>query len=120
MRQLGGSIGLAIFTVVLNNKFDVQLSSLLSSEQLYDLKRSLSTLGRLSLQQQAVVGSIFADSFNEQMRICMYLAIGALLAAVATYSRQPASIAEAQDRQKAMMQGKTDLDMIQTSAVKDS
>lgn len=104
-RVLGGSIGLSMATIVLNNKLSQQLRGVLDPAKLKALEQSLNTIGSLSPANQARVGQVYTDSFNEQMRICTYLSIFTLLAALATYERNPANVALMKKRQQAMADG---------------
>lgn len=100
-RILGGSIGLAIATIVLNNKLDKKLTGVLNPTQLSNLKQSLSTIRELPLGEQGAVAQVYSNSFNQQMRICTYLSVVCVVASLATYSRTPASIAAARAKQEA-------------------
>lgn len=100
-RILGGSIGLAIATIILNDKLSKELAGMLDPTQLTTLQRSLSTIRDLEPRQQAAVAGVYAEAFNQQMRICTYVSVGCLLASLATFSRHPASIADARARQEA-------------------
>ena len=99
-RILGGSVGLATFTIVLNDKLRRKLVSVLDATELSNLQRSLSTVEDLQLEQQGAVGKVYSEAFNQQMRICTYVSVLCLLASVATFSRHPASIEDAKARQQ--------------------
>lgn len=89
-RMLGGSIGLAIATIVLNRNFTAELSSILTPTELSNLRQSLSTLLQLQPTQQLAVTKVFANSFNDQLRICTYIAAVGVLASLSTWTRVPA------------------------------
>ena len=107
-RILGGSVGLAIATIVLNNKLRDGLSGKLTDGQIGSLEKSLSTLKDLDLSEQSLVAQVYADSFNAQMRICTYVSIIGLLAAMATYQKTPASVAAMREKQEAVSSGTSD------------
>ncbi|KAL8699912.1 MAG: hypothetical protein Q9201_005739 [Fulgogasparrea decipioides] len=104
-RILGGSIGLSVATIVLNNKLNSSLSGVLDAAKIKSLKQSLDTMSDLSPVNQGLVAQVYKNSFNEQMRICTYLSAAALLAAIATYQKHPASVQAMRDKQTAMTKG---------------
>ena len=62
-RLLDGNIGLAIATIVLNSHFDSDLSSMLSSSIISDLKKSLNTFGKLNPIQKQAVAASYSNAF---------------------------------------------------------
>ena len=100
-RVLGGSIGLAIATIVLNNKLSERLSAILSSEHITQLQRSFSTIHSLEPQHQAIVGMVYSEAFKQQMQICAFVSVGCLAAALATFSRNPPEITAPRSNQEA-------------------
>ena len=95
-------------TIVLNNKLSTGLAGALDPARIKELEQSLSTISSLSPENQALVAKVYADSFNEQMRVCCYLSIFALLAAIATYQRNPASVEAMKEKQKATADDSSD------------
>ena len=89
-------------TIVLNSKLRKDLSGTLTDDQIGALEKSLNTLKDLNLSEQGLVAQVYADSFNDQMRICTYLSILGLLAAIATYQKTPASVAAMKEKQQAV------------------
>jgi hypothetical protein len=83
--MLGGSIGLAVATIVLNKK-------LVSASQLLDLQRGLSTMTRLPPMTQFVIIRVYAQSFNEDVCICTYASAFSILPALATWQRNRMSL----------------------------
>ncbi|KAL9103460.1 MAG: hypothetical protein Q9163_001488 [Psora crenata] len=100
-RMLGGSIGLSISTIVLNNKLRNGLAGALDPPRIKSLQQSLSTISTLSPANQGLVAQLFSEAFNDQMRICTYLSAATLLAAIATYQKNPPSVAAMKERQNA-------------------
>ncbi|KAF2433345.1 putative MFS multidrug transporter [Tothia fuscella] len=98
-RVLGDSIGLSIATIVFNADLSKGLSSQLSTSELQSFHRSLSTISSLDPGQRAAVIQVYAESFNKQVRICTYVAIFGLLAAIATWQKHPVSIEVMRQRQ---------------------
>ncbi|KAL8730918.1 MAG: hypothetical protein Q9181_004490 [Wetmoreana brouardii] len=107
-RILGGSIGLSMATIVLNNKLNSNLAGVLDAAKIKSLKQSLDTMSDLSPVNQGLVVKVYKNSFNEQMRICTYLSAAALLAAIATYQRHPASVQAMRNKQTAMTEESLD------------
>ena len=102
-RMLGGSIGLSMATIVLNNKLSTGLAGVLDPARIKFLEQSLNNISTLNPTDQALVAQTYTDAFNAQMRICTYLSAVALVAAIATYQKNPASVARLREKQKAMM-----------------
>jgi hypothetical protein len=95
-RVLGGSLGLAIATIIFNHHIANDLPNSLSPTQLSNLQQSITTIYDLDLQQQAEVAKVFASSFNQQMRICTYLSAVALVVAIFTWQKNPANVEDSQ------------------------
>jgi len=111
-RVLGGNIGLAIATIIFNRRVATDLSEALSATQLENLQQSLSTISSLNLSQQAAVATVFSNSFNEQMRVCIYLLAVALIVALLTWQKNPPSVAENKARQTALAESQVDKDIV--------
>ena len=101
-RALGGTIGLSIATIVLNNKLSTCLDGVLDPVRVKSLEQSLNNILTLNPNDQDLVAQAYTDAFNSQMRICTYLSAVALLAAIATYQKNPASVARLKEKQRAM------------------
>ena len=98
-RILGGSIGLSMATIILDNKVRNGLARILDPARVKSLEQSLKNISTLTTDDQALVAQMYKDAFNEQMRICTYLSAVALVAALATYLKNPASVAAKKERQ---------------------
>lgn len=90
-RTLGGSIGLAIATIIFNNKImsSSRIYSTLTPTEVESLYRSPLVISTFSLPEQQVVGEVFADAFTAQMWAAMYVAVAALVVSVGTIERHP-------------------------------
>jgi hypothetical protein len=66
---MGGAIGLAIVTTVMNQYIQTHLSGILTLEQLHELLRSTRGFEDLPPGAIEVVKKVFAGAFNLQMRI---------------------------------------------------
>ena len=100
-RMLGGSLGLSIATIVLNNKLRNGLTGILDPAQIKSLEQALDSISVLNPASQALVERIYTDAFNEQMRICTYVSAAALLAAILTYQKNPPAVAARKKNQNA-------------------
>jgi len=68
-RPLGGAIGLAITTTVLNSYIKSSLRGLLTPEQLGGLLESIDVINFLPPEQQAQVRQSFSHGYNLQMKV---------------------------------------------------
>lgn len=107
-RILGGSIGLSMSTIVLNNKLNNGLAGVLDPARIKSLEQSLNNISTLSPANQGLVAQMYTDAFNEQMRICTYLSAAAVLAAITTYQKNPASVAAMREKQNATAEESSD------------
>lgn len=97
-RLLGGNIGLAIATIVLNQQLVTDLSSIVPADELNNLRHSLLALSLLTPEQAEVVQGSFARAFQIQLDINMGVAGAALLFAVCTWERRPTTFAQLLER----------------------
>lgn len=99
-RVLGGSIGLAVATIIFNAAVKSDLSDILTPSQLQAIQQSLTTIGTLTESQQAAVANVFAESFNQQMRVCTYISAATFVAALLTWQKNPPSVVAAAAQNK--------------------
>jgi len=95
MRVLGGSIGVAASNGIYNSMAHSRLQGILTYEQISDLQTSTSILQSLKPVQAEAVRVVYADSFSQSMRVCMYIAIASLVASLATWQKNPPSVSKA-------------------------
>lgn len=88
MRLIGGSIGIAVCTNILNNKVR-SASAILSQQQLRDLLRNAQTLESLPPTQQSTVRELFARGYNEETHVLIAFSGAALLATLMMSERKP-------------------------------
>lgn len=100
VRVLGGSIGLAVATILFNHRLSKDLLSVLSPAEIETLQRSLETISNLQPSQKIAVAKAFADSFNDQMRLCLGVCAASVLVAISTWQRNPATLEENRNKQK--------------------
>lgn len=85
-RILGGTIGLAVSTIIFNIRVGTDLKGILSPSEITALRRTLNSIPYFSVAQQAAISYAFALSFNEQMRVCMYIAAVCWVVSASTWS----------------------------------
>ena len=56
-------------------------------------------MANLTISEQAEVVEVYSMSFKQSMRICTYVAAFGVLAAIATWQRNPVDIADARKRE---------------------
>lgn len=92
-RILGGNIGLAIATVIQNNKLGSGLRDVLSPSQIADLRQSLNAIQNFSASGAAAVGGVFQNAFITRIEVFVVLAGVCLLLCAFIYDRKPPSFA---------------------------
>jgi hypothetical protein len=97
-RLLGGNIGLAIATIVLNQQLISDLSGIVPSDELDNLRHSLLAMSSLTAQQAEVVRQAFADAFKTQVVINIGVAGAAFVFAMCTWERHPTTFAQVLQR----------------------
>ncbi|KAF1828905.1 MFS general substrate transporter [Decorospora gaudefroyi] len=79
IRVLGGTIGLAICSALLNNHIQADASKFLSVQQVAALLESFSAINQLPLELQLEVRRVYATGYSQQMRVMLYFCIVCLL-----------------------------------------
>ncbi|KAI6085737.1 drug resistance transporter EmrB/QacA subfamily [Hypoxylon rubiginosum] len=93
IRVLGGTIGLAISSTVLNNHLASNLPSLLSPSDIQEISNSVQYVNTLPDETRDAVRQVFADGFNEQMRVMMYFSVVVFVFSLALWERRLRSAA---------------------------
>ena len=78
---------------VLNNHVNPRLGQLLSGEQLRQISESVQYISALPDGTRDTVRRVFADGYNAQMRVVLYINAGVFLGALALWERRPRSTA---------------------------
>ena len=91
-RILGGAIGLACSTIVLNIRFGTDLQGILSAAEIRSLRESLNVIPSFTVEKQVAVQHAFAHAFSDQFRVCMYIAVACVILSLCNYSRYPVSL----------------------------
>ncbi|KAI4159145.1 MAG: hypothetical protein LQ342_006849 [Letrouitia transgressa] len=89
VRVLGGTIGLAICTAVLNEHVRSQLTSVLPPLQITNILQSVSSISRLDATAEKAVRQVFAEGYSQQMRIMTYFSAVVFLVSLLVWERQP-------------------------------
>lgn len=97
-RLLGGNLGLAIATIVLNQELVSDLSGIVPPDEINNLRHSLLAISSLTAQQAEVVRQAFADAFKTQLVINMGVAAAAFVFAICTWERHPTTFAQVLQR----------------------
>ncbi|KAI5307057.1 hypothetical protein KEM56_005235 [Ascosphaera pollenicola] len=93
-RLIGGNAGLAVSTIVLNQRITTNLGGEVSPDMLDKLRHSLLTLSEATPAQQAAVQKIFADSFRINMLCCMCIAALAFCVGLLSYQKHPPALVQ--------------------------
>ncbi|MCJ1393515.1 hypothetical protein MMC18_006390 [Xylographa bjoerkii] len=89
IRVLGGTIGLALCSTILNNQLKTSLLSVLGPAQLRNILDSTAAVASLEPVQQVAVQTAFATGFNKQMRIMIAFTAAAFLSTLLIWERKP-------------------------------
>ena len=87
-RILGGSIGLAVCTNILNKKVKSE-SSFLSSQQMNDLLQSTQTIKTLPPNLQEAMRQVFGKGYNEEMQALTAFGGATVLATLMMWEKKP-------------------------------
>ena len=89
IRVLGGTIGLAVCTVVLNNHMRHSLRSVLSPQQVTGILQSVSSISDLDATTGKAVRRVYAEGYKQQMRIMTYISAAVFLVSLLIWERRP-------------------------------
>ncbi|KAL4937317.1 hypothetical protein BDV06DRAFT_232667 [Aspergillus oleicola] len=88
LRMLGGALGVAIATAILNSRLKGDLDSLLSQQELDAVLDSAQTIGSLRPSVQDTVRRVFGDAYNQQMKAAGGFSVAQLLVVVLVWKRK--------------------------------
>ena len=103
-------IGLATSTIIFNIRVGKDLPSVLDPSQIHSLRQTLNAVSSFTEQQQEAVRHTFAQSFNDQLRICMYVSAVCWVITWACWSNTPADLAKRKQAHDAMIEGREVID----------
>lgn len=89
LRFLGGAIGLAIASNILNGHLRSHLSSVLTSHDLHLFLENMKDIKFVSTNLQDLVEKVFADSYTTQLRVMIGFAGAQLFATLLLIKRGP-------------------------------
>lgn len=121
-RVFGGALGLAICTVLFNERVQSALGpgsgSGFSEHDLEQIHRSPLTLVTLPADLRDQVREVYLLGFRDQMMTMTIVAVLAVLVSVGTHRREPAPIIEAMAQHKEVAARSTDTELESTSSVR--
>ncbi|ROW13285.1 hypothetical protein VPNG_05429 [Cytospora leucostoma] len=97
VRVLGGTIGLAICSALLNNHIKAEASKFLNPEQVAALLGSFQSIKSLDPEVQLEVRSVYATGYSQQMRVMLYFCIVSLFALLLLVEKKPRRFETTQD-----------------------
>lgn len=89
LRILGGAIGVAIATNLLNNYVTSKLSSVLSANQLREVLQSTQVVATLEPALQARVKTAFAEGYNRQVGAMLGFSAAEFVALLLMWEKKP-------------------------------
>ncbi|WPH03891.1 Hypothetical protein R9X50_00677400 [Acrodontium crateriforme] len=89
VRVLGGTIGLAILSQVLNRDVERQLNTIVPPAVVQEIYQSVSTINRLNPAQQYAVRVVFADGYTLLMKVLAGFSGLVLFIAFMLWEKQP-------------------------------
>ena len=89
IRVLGGTIGLAVCTAVLNEHVRHSLSLVLPPQQISGILQSVSSISDLDATAEKAVRRVFAEGYNQQMRIMTYFSAVVFFVSLLAWERRP-------------------------------
>lgn len=92
-RVLGGTIGLAIATSVMNAYLRSDLSRNLDQDQVEMVLQATATIDSLPEALQSIVRTSFGRGYNLQMKIMIGFAVASLPATLLMWTKEPIMIA---------------------------
>ena len=106
---MGGAIGLAASTIILNARFVDELPGILTPYELNSLRQSLNYIPLLSYEQQIAVAETFAKSFDDQLRYCTYVAAACVVISVFTFAKHPTNLVKRKALGEELLAGRISL-----------
>ncbi|OTB00543.1 hypothetical protein M426DRAFT_324209 [Hypoxylon sp. CI-4A] len=96
IRVLGGTVGLAISSTILNNHLSSKLPDLLSPTDIEQISDSVQYINTLPEETRDAVRQVFADGYSEQLRVMMYFSAAVWVFAATLWERKLRSAATIQ------------------------
>jgi len=97
-RLLGGNIGLALSTVILNSHLTTDLPGILTPQQIENVRRSLNAIETFSPREVVAVAEAFANAFKGQPQACTGVSAACFLLCFLTWQRRPPSFVDVEEK----------------------
>jgi hypothetical protein len=124
-RVFGGALGLAVCTIVFNEKLRLSLGpgsgSGLGEQELSQIHRSLMAVLALPDGLRLEVIGVYVDAFRDQMLVMVVVAIAALVLSVGTYKSRPSHVVGVMVQHKELAgrsNGRRDVELSSVSSVR--
>ncbi|KAI0892714.1 drug resistance transporter EmrB/QacA subfamily [Annulohypoxylon nitens] len=88
IRVLGGTIGLAISSTILNNRLSSELPALLNPGDIQQISDSVQYINTLPDATRDAVRQVFADGYSSQLRVMMYFSAAVWIFAATLWERK--------------------------------
>lgn len=95
IRVLGGTIGLAVCSALLNNYLAEQTSKFLTPEQIAEIILAPRNIASLPTEVQSRTRSTFAEGYSQQMRVMLYFSIASVVSLILLTERHPRRVLDA-------------------------
>jgi hypothetical protein len=93
-RILGGNIGLALATIILNSHLTSDLAGMLTPQQINDVRRSLNAIETFTPREIAAVAESFARAFKTQLQACAGVSAACFVVCFLAWQRHPPSFVD--------------------------
>ena len=97
IRVLGGTIGLAICSALLNNHIKAETSQFLSRDQVAALLESFRAIENFPENTQLEVRKVYAAAYSQQMRVMLYFCLVSLVSLLLLAEKQPRKLTTTAD-----------------------
>ncbi|KAH9908369.1 drug resistance transporter EmrB/QacA subfamily [Xylariomycetidae sp. FL2044] len=97
IRTLGGTIGLAISSTVLNNYLSAHLPSILSQQDIKQISESVQYINSLPDSTRDAVRHVFAQGYGEQLRVMMYFSAAGWICSLVLWERRLRTVADVKE-----------------------
>jgi hypothetical protein len=94
LRIFGGSVGVAVSMLLLNNDIATSLTNILTPTQLIAFYQSPIAILTFTPEEQLAVRETFITAFNKDMRMCMYVSVVCLVATLCSWQSNPKGMKE--------------------------
>ena len=99
LRTLGGTIGIAIGSIVLSSQVYSRLGDIISPEQAMELLQSTDVIAQFTPAQITAVRTSFGSGYNFDFRLIMYFSDAALLVSLGCFVRHPLQIRDVDEKE---------------------